>query len=399
MTKLKILIVTPNYPFPENKDGVNKIIVNLIAENRYYKADVLCINGNEFHNETPPKGQKITSINHTQKKLSFVSFIYRWLFLELPFSVTKYYADLPLLAKIIEEKSKQYNVIHLATPALALLSKYLSHETIKKCILFPIDSISLFWERRYKYEFNLLKKPIYNYELLKAIKFEKKNYSAYKCIVFVSPIDVKQCRSLSIPNTTIEAIPNGVDIDYFYFSKKEPENFSMVFTGNLDYAPNKDAAFFLVNDIMPEILKIIPQAKIYLVGGGVSEKLYKFHDGKHIIITGFVDDLRVYLEKAQLYVSPLRFGSGIKNKILEALSMGKIVVGSKVSFEGIEVQHGNNCFLANIDSGKKFATSIVHIMLNNIDNNIQYNAHELVKMKYSWEAIRKLYGKLYSTYE
>ncbi|ATD63394.1 hypothetical protein CNX70_26965 [Janthinobacterium svalbardensis] len=91
----------------------------------------------------------------------------------------------------------------------------------------------------------------------------------------------------------------------------------------------------------------------------------------------------------------MRFGSGIKNKILEAMSMGMVVIGTKVSFEGIECTPGHDCVLVEVDE-HKMATAVEEIFQNQVAyTSMRENARDLAEKKYSWDSIRKAYGLIY----
>lgn len=188
-------------------------------------------------------------------------------------------------------------------------------------ILFPIDSLSLFTQRRIQKEKQFMKRVAFRFDLFKCMKFESNYYQKYNK---VSDVDSEYVKKLN-QNINTYFIPNGVDIEFFR-KNDEIEHNSLIFTGDMAYGPNEDAALFLIEEIYPLVKKEL-DIKLYIVGQRPTEKIKKYQS-KDIIITGFVDDIRTYIDKASVYISPLRYGSGIKNKVLEAMSMSKIVMGT-----------------------------------------------------------------------
>src|SRR5699024_877262 len=126
---------------------------------------------------------------------------------------------------------------------------------------------------------------------------------------------------------------------FFTASEVTAEPYTMVFTGALSYVPNYDGMIYFLEEIFPIIKKVILQAKIYIVGSRPPKKLKKYQS-KSVIVTGFVDDVRPYVDQASVFVVPLKMGSGTRLKVVEALSMKKPVVSTSIGSEGIEVSDG-----------------------------------------------------------
>lgn len=385
----KVLIVASSFPYPEYKDGLAKINYNLLIRNQNYKADLLCIEDTKI---IPIDGVKIYSIPKI-KKMDRFKLLLKWLISDKPFGVIQYEQYIDLVAKKLQSLISEYDVIHISSPFFAPLIDSFSDELEKKTIIFPIDSLSLFTQRRVKNEKSFLRLLAYRFDFFKSKRFESHYYEKYKKVVFVSDVDANYVKSLN-QNIDVGFIPNGVDAEFFKRDDAiEIEKNSLIFTGDMAYGPNEDAALFLIEEIYPLVKKEI-DIKLYLVGQRATEKIKK-HQSKDIVITGFVDDIREYIDKASLYISPLRYGSGIKNKVLEAMSMSKIVIGTDVSFDAIDVENNLNCIKVSHDA-KEIATTIIDV-LKNIDNykNIELNGRKKIEEKYSWDRVASAYGELY----
>jgi sugar transferase (PEP-CTERM/EpsH1 system associated) len=128
----------------------------------------------------------------------------------------------------------------------------------------------------------------------------------------------------SVPE--IRTIANGVDSSYFEPDNSRIEPASIVFTGKMGYEANALAAKNFVEDIFPLIKKKKPEAKFTIVGANPSKNIRKLGEKEGIEVTGWVEDIRPFLKKAEVVVCPLRVAAGIQNKLLEALAMAKSVV-------------------------------------------------------------------------
>jgi glycosyltransferase involved in cell wall biosynthesis len=140
------------------------------------------------------------------------------------------------------------------------------------------------------------------------------------------------------PEATDEIIPNGLDLQYWQRRNFDREPRSLIFTGVMDYAPNEDAAIYLIDEILPLLKSELPDVKIYIAGRNPTPALLE-RGAQHpeVIVTGFVDDMRDYLEKATIFVSPLRYASGMQNKLQEALAMEVPIVTSSVAAAGLRI--------------------------------------------------------------
>jgi glycosyltransferase involved in cell wall biosynthesis len=137
-------------------------------------------------------------------------------------------------------------------------------------------------------------------------------------------------------------LPNGVDVRYWQRSAGSVlgQN-EIVFTGAMDYPPNSDAALLLIRKILPRVRESIPDAHLSIVGRDPIDKLVRAGaTTPGVTVTGFVPDVRPYLEAASVFAAPLRFGAGIQNKVLEALAMNVPTVASANGSGGLITTEG-----------------------------------------------------------
>lgn len=395
---LKILIVTPIYPFPEYRDGTRKILTNILKHlSSKFQFEILTLYQSEdekffsFENHYPTVYHKIHYRVPTKVKS-----LLKWSISRYPFNPNKYAATYHTIANRVNQIGQRFNVIHFATPFLAPVIELLQPALQKKALLFCHDAMSLLTQRRWQWERSRLTKLSLFLDYQKTVAFEKKYYLLPRKTIFVSEVDAQFIRSLN-RDIQVSWIPNGVDVGYFHPREESVEQNSMIFTGNLDYAPNADAALFLTEVLFPRLKEKIIGLTLYIVGNHPPKKLLKHHNGRDIIITGFVDDVRDYLAKAALFVSPLRYGSGMKNKILEAMAMEKAVIGSPVSLEGIRglIHRQNILIMDGLDSGQWVHT--ISKVLPDKDTliNIGKAARQLMVEQYAWDKICQSYQRIY----
>jgi polysaccharide biosynthesis protein PslH len=132
-------------------------------------------------------------------------------------------------------------------------------------------------------------------------------------------------------------VPNGVDLDFWRRTAPSLGRDRIVFTGAMHYPPNVDAALVLANQVLPLVRRRIPEASLDIVGRDPAAALLAIADRPGVRVTGYVPDVRPYLDGASVFAAPLRFGAGIQNKLLEALAMEVPVVASTLAIDGLRV--------------------------------------------------------------
>jgi sugar transferase (PEP-CTERM/EpsH1 system associated) len=188
--------------------------------------------------------------------------------------------------------------------------------------------------------------PIHRREGRMLAVFERSVAARADVSLFVSEAEATLFRGRSgLANADIRALQNGVDLDYYdpgaRFPKVQESGPLIVFTGQMDYAPNIDAVRWFAGEVMP----MLPKARFAIVGRKPSEAVRRLA-GPRIVVTGAVPDVRAWLAAADVVAAPLRIARGIQNKVLEAMAMARPVVASPAAFEGIEAEAGRHLLVA-----------------------------------------------------
>jgi glycosyltransferase involved in cell wall biosynthesis len=185
----------------------------------------------------------------------------------------------------------------------------------------------------------------------------------------------------SQPNTTI-VISNGVDLDYFQ-PQSITKTVDLLFLGNLSYQPNRAAVDFLIQHIMPALIKIRPTIKLNIAGAAMAEELKKY-ESSNIHLSGWHDDIRVAYASATLFVAPLFTGAGLQNKLLEAMSMKLPSITTSIVNASLHATENKEVIIAN--TTEEFVSKIIQL-LDNPEQQIQLasQAYEFVSKKYGWD--------------
>jgi glycosyltransferase involved in cell wall biosynthesis len=224
--------------------------------------------------------------------------------------------------------------------------------------------------------------------------------------LFVSDAEADLFRRRSgLASADVRALQNGVDLDYYdpaAVPRRRPGSSSsggepgprpspgsveppddmplIVFTGQMDYAPNIDAVRWFAGEVMP----MLPGARFAIVGRKPPEAVLRL-SGPRTIVTGGVPDIRSWLAAADVVAAPLRIARGIQNKVLEAMAMARPVVASPAAFEGIEAEPGLHLLVA--DEAEAQAEAVAGLLDDPARaDSMGRSARRRMEQAYRWEA-------------
>jgi len=228
-------------------------------------------------------------------------------------------------------------------------------------------------------------------------EFETRTYSRAEHVVTVSRVDAHHLRrEMQIQN--VSALPPGVDADYFAPMGEESTEPEIVFTGSMDWQANQDAVTFFVREVLPHIKREVPRVKFTIVGRRPPAQITALaaEDAEHVAVTGAVDDVRPYISRAQLAAVPVLFGSGIKIKVFEAMSMGKPVVVSTIGAEGLPLVDRENVLVA--DSAADMAERCIQLLCDaELRRRIGRNAREMITRGHDWSVVAAEFSRICSS--
>ena len=162
----------------------------------------------------------------------------------------------------------------------------------------------------------------------------------------------------------------------------------------MDWLPNEDAIRYYTEQILPIIRHSIPDATLTVVGRNPYPSLLELsRRDSSIIVTGRVDDVRPYMERAAAYVVPLRIGGGTRLKIFEAMAMEKAIVSTSVGAEGLPVTDGKELRIA--DTPQAFAASVVELLTESeTAKRLGSEAGQVVRERFGWSGVAKRFGEI-----
>lgn len=250
--------------------------------------------------------------------------------------------------------------------------------------------------RRYKKSRSLLKRGVMFLEWCRWARYEPALARHFDHVLTVTEQDNLLLRKLSRTNQ-ISYLPRGVAIPDRIPKYERREPGSLVFVGTFAHHPNVDSAFWLLGEIFPLVLQKYPATILYIIGSDPPSGLYKLaSENPGVRILGYVDDVVPYLRECAVFVAPLRYGGGVKLKIIHAMAQGIPVVTTRVGSEGIDGIEDDSFLLGN--SSRKIAEGICALLDNPaLARKVGENGYELVKQRYSWKSTSLRLEQIYHT--
>lgn len=383
---LKIFVLLSRVPYPLDKGDKLRAYHQLKALSERHEIYLFALNDVSLNKDAVKVLASFCEEVHIFQlsKASIAWNLLRFFFSKRPFQCGYFYNK--RAKRKIDTLLKTINPDHIYAQ-LIRTAEYVKHQTIKKTIdyqdvfskgIFRIMEQSPAWKRFfYKMEYKRVK------------RYEKDIFNYFDNKTIITKVD----RSLIAhpENEKITVIPNGVDIDFFYPIACEKQ-FDLIFTGNMSYTPNVQAAEYLVEMILPQLLKKYPNIRIALCGTTPSSKVNALQ-GKHVIVTGWVDDIRLYYAQSRIFIAPMLLGTGLQNKLLEAMAMKIPCITSPLASNPLDIVSQKEILICNSVLGYVDAIDMLFSQPE-LYNTIASNGCEFVKRNYNWKTTSEILENL-----
>ncbi len=288
-------------------------------------------------------------------------------------------------------RQKAFDVIHLDIEMAGYLSTIRQHAPHAALIY---DALNAEYELQRRIALQDLRSPtrlpLAAYSLIQARRLRRLETLLCRASAHVfacSEVDAALLARLP-HRTPITVVPNAITTARYEVLPPPAElpHPALVFTGKMDYRPNVDAVLWFARAILPLVQARQPDAHLIVVGQQPHPRLDVLRGRPDVTLTGYVPDVQPYIAAADVYVAPLRMGSGTRFKLLEAMAMGSPVVSTHIGAEGLAVQDGVHLRLA--DTAGEFASAVLDLLADECARQeLAANARRLVREHYDWSAI------------
>ncbi len=397
---MQILIISNKVPYPANDGGAiatlnlakgfalsgNKVSMLAMNTNKHY-CDINCVSD---------ELKKIINfyIVDVPAKITPQGLLKNYLFSKLPYNAERFIVNNFKTELVNHLKQNTYDVIQLeglyVLPYVDVIRKY-----SKALISYRAHNVEHeIWERVLRQEISTYKK-IYLKSLIKRLtKFEKKLLNTYDVIVPITERDEKKLNNMGNKKLSFVS-KTGIDFDTIKINNKNTDYPSIFHIGALDWAPNQEGLKWFFNKVWQQVINKKPDLKIYIAGRNAPKNFeYFLKSQKNTIYLGEIDNAHKFINSKAVMIVPLFSGSGLRIKIIEGMSLGKVIISKSIGAEGINITNKKNILIAN--NSNDFVNNIVDICYDYKKYNyIKNNAIEFSRVNFD---INKISNDLVNFY-
>lgn len=373
----KLLILTARFPYPLEKGDKLRVYHQLKALSKQYEIILCSLTDEQVHVHDYQEVKQYCSRIYTykQSKISILKNLIRAFFSGLPFQIGYFYNQtIKSEIESIIQKEKPHHIFC----QLIRMAEYVRKSEVPKTIDY-MDTFSI-GTKRWAENSKWFLKPIIRREAKMLAAYERAVFQDFNYHTIISEQDKNY---LEIPQKEqIKIVPNGVDMNFFKPNPSIKKEYDIAFVGNMGYVPNVEGARYLVQEILPLLINKYPNIKI-LIAGARPTALVQSLASENVTITGWVEDIREAYASAKIFAAPLFLGSGLQNKILEAMSMSIPCVTTTLVNNAVKATPEKQIIIA--DDTAAFANQISKLLENDVlIKKVGENGLAYVEDNYSW---------------
>ncbi len=386
---MKILVVLSRFPFPLEKGDKLRAYHQLVHLHQSNEIILCCVTDKLPTENERKEIEKICSKLHVFKlnkpkqlfRLGYAAFSSR------PFQVHYFYQK--SIAKNIKQIIQETSPDHIYAQ-LVRTTEYVKnfHEMPKT--LDYMDALNKNYSRRIEGS-NGVKRFLVKEEAKRLVAYENLIFDYFEKHTIISEQDKNLIYHEK--RDDIQIVPNGVDYSYFSPSNENREKTTdLLFTGNMGYLPNEDAALFLIKTVMPKIWENDDSITLSIAGANPSQELLGLGE-KRIRITGWVDDIRNEFNSAKVFIAPMRQGTGLQNKLLEAMSMELPSLTTTLANNALRAIPNKHLYV--YENTEHLVSLVMHLLTDDKQRSeMGKTARQFILEKYSWDSANKILQEL-----
>ena len=386
--QLRILICSEQPPLPP-PTGVRLVVRALVRElSRRHEVRVLCFGPtNEEGRVLDGAATRIVANTEPRRRNVAVRLV-RAIVTGRPTRVSE--LERAMRGPLEEElKSFEPDVLHVTTGLLAGLGRQLARQP---AVLVPLDAAYKMVEAQ-AMEFVGVRRRLLLAQAERMRRFEADEYARFRRVVVVTERDRDALWALDRA-LRVDVIPNGVDAEFFSPLSFDERQQTVVFHGAMNFAPNVRAAEYLATQVWPIVRRRRPDARLKIVGRAPVRKIRALETIDGVEVTGEVEDVRPWLRHGRVYACPMLTGTGIKNKLLEAMASGMACVVTPLALSGTQAVPGRDLLVA--DGAEALATQIVRLLDDDdLATRLGEAARWYVRTEHDWRAVAHAYERVY----
>jgi len=378
---MNILIVAPFFPYPLTQGGKITIFNTLKYLSREHRVSFACVTDVPV-TDYGPLEEYCEEIIVVERKPKLLQDLLAFLSGDYPYNAVRLHSEdfVIELQGLLQRRS--FDLVQIE---FSLMWRYAS---IFEGIPCALDAHNIEYEIIAQNRSNCrnpLKKFLYAIEERKLRTLEERSWRESSLCFTVSGNE-KEAIAAALGDDKKLITMVGVDLSRFEFLPKREAGKRILFVGGLNYHPNLDSAQYLLQDIFPRIHATDPEVRLDIVGIELWRIAGLFSADAGVELHENVPEILPWFRGADLLVIPLRYGAGIRIKILEAMSAGLPIVATSKGCEGLQVEHGRELLIA--DDPDSMASEVIRLLNDPaLRKSLAENARSFVAEHYSWESL------------
>ncbi|MBT4774548.1 MAG: glycosyltransferase [Crocinitomicaceae bacterium] len=374
---MKLLVLLSRIPYPLDKGDKLRAYYQLKQLSRDFEIKVVALDDSNSSERDQEKLRNEFDIQFVKLSKTVIYLkMFRALFSDKPFQVHYFFQRSANLK--VKEIVSEFKPDHIYCQLIRTAEYVKNIHSIPKTMDY-MDAFSKGMDRRISQNRGI-KKFLIKAEASRLLKYENLIFDYFENKTIISSQD--QSLIYHPERNSIKVVPNGVDFDFFNPDQSPNQTFDLVFTGNMSYPPNVDGALFLVNEIMPIVWKKMPKAKVLIAGAKPTTAITSLKCS-NVVVSGWVDDIRESYSSSSVFIAPMRIGTGLQNKLLEAMSMGVPCITTAFANNALKAVNGESILIGN--SKESLAELVINLLNDSVlRKNLSIAGRAFIEANYSW---------------
>jgi polysaccharide biosynthesis protein PslH len=382
---MKLVVLLSRFPFPLEKGDKLRAYQQLKELTKHHELHVVCLSDKTIaqpHLDEVRQFCKSLHVFRMNKALIYWNTV-KQVFTDKPYQVGYFYQK--SIQKKINALIREIQPDHIYCQLIRTAEYVKNIQHIKKTIDY-MDALGKGMFRRAEMAGGI-RRSLFRIEGKRLSEYENRIFDYFNHHTIISEQDRNYISHIN--NQRIVIIENGISDHFFSYDKPVEKKYDLVFTGNLSYAPNVACAEFIVNQVLPVLRQTKPKTTVLISGADPHPRITQLA-GPGVTVSGWVEDIRDSYAAGKIFVAPLFIGTGLQNKLLEAMAMGIPCVTTDLARNAFGTTGAEIMLTA--ESAAGFAKKINALLDQpELSQRLSTDAKNYVRESFSWEhSVKKL---------
>jgi glycosyltransferase involved in cell wall biosynthesis len=375
-----LAVILSRFPYPLEKGDKLRAYYQLVELSVKFEIYLFCTTETEIEANHFQKIESLCEEVHVFRLKPLIKLfnLFRAFLDDKPFQVRYFHQK--WIQRAIDKRMKSIQPDHIYCQLIRASEYVKNYHSCPKTLDY-MDALSKGIERRMDTTWGP-RKWLFQQENKRLGQYERQIFDYFENHTIISEQDRNFILHPSKGNIVI--IPNGVN-DSFFESKESTIRYDLLFTGNMGYPPNVEAAEFIATQIIPSLISTNPAVRCLISGANPDSRLQQFSSA-HFEIGGWVEDIRSSYSTSSIFIAPMFIGTGLQNKLLEAMAMGLPCITTSLANNALRAIPEQQLLIAN--DAKSFVKQIERLQNDAVfRRKIAEAGKNFVRENYQWNKV------------